>query len=163
VSVGAPPRTVFLDAGVIIDGCLSYWSISKALLILAAQYPHHDTILLADAIDAEVQAAMQRKAQRLGGRARAELLATYPTWLTRVTLQRLALPDQATIAQYVRQILPIIRHANDLPAVVSAIQAHPDWVLSTNTRHWNRRLATATHLRIVHPTAFLEHLSATRP
>ena len=48
---------------------------------------------------------------------------------------------------------------NDLPAVVSAMEARPDWVISTNTAHWNDELAARTGLRIATPQDFLLGLS----
>lgn len=48
-----------------------------------------------------------------------------------------------------------------MPGVVAAVLSRPDWVLSTNTEHWNAELAARTSLRIVTPLAFLESLQPT--
>ncbi len=56
-------------------------------------------------------------------------------------------------------ILPALRHMNDLPAVVAAMEAQPDWVISTNTAHWNADLAARTGLRIATPQDFLFNLT----
>jgi len=53
-------------------------------------------------------------------------------------------------------LLAVVRHRNDMAAVL----ARPDWVLSTNTEHWNKELAHRTGLRIAHPAEFLERLHA---
>lgn len=45
-------------------------------------------------------------------------------------------------------------------AAVAAVLARPDWVLSTNTEHWNQELARRTGLRVAHPAAFLAGLRA---
>jgi hypothetical protein len=48
---------------------------------------------------------------------------------------------------------------NDLPVVVSALHARPDWVISSNRVHWNDQLARSTGLRILSPSEFLSQLS----
>lgn len=55
---------MFLDSGVLIDGCYSPWSASKAVLILAAQTSHF-RIVLVDVVDSEVRAALVRKGASL--------------------------------------------------------------------------------------------------
>lgn len=54
--------------------------------------------------------------------------------------------------------LSVVRHDNDMPAVVAAAIARPDRVLSTNTAHWNADLAARTGLRVLHPADFLATL-----
>jgi len=68
--VTPPPRRLFLDSGVLVDGCFSQWSASKAILILAAQTAHF-IIVLADVVDSEVRAALdaQGHLSTTGGRA----------------------------------------------------------------------------------------------
>jgi hypothetical protein len=55
--------------------------------------------------------------------------------------------------------MPALRHLNDLPAVVAAMEARPDWVISTNRAHWNDDLAARSGLRIAAPQDFLLALS----
>jgi hypothetical protein len=55
----------------------------------------------------------------------------------------------------------VLRHVNDLPVVVAAMAARPDWVISENETHWNARVAERTGLRIVTPHSFLRELIAT--
>ena len=59
--------------------------------------------------------------------------------------------------------MPVLKHLNDLAAVVTANHAHPDWVFSTNTEHWNDRLAERTGLRVATPFAFLQQLLPPEP
>ena len=56
-------------------------------------------------------------------------------------------------------ILPVLRHESDLVAVVTAMQARPDFVISANVAHWNEALAARTRLRILTPYEFLGRLS----
>jgi hypothetical protein len=52
----------------------------------------------------------------------------------------------------------VLRHLNDLPVVVSAVEARPDWVIAENVAHWNAALATRTGLAIVTPRQFLRQV-----
>lgn len=45
-----------------------------------------------------------------------------------------------------------------MPAVVAALLARPDWVLSANTTRWNAELARRAGLHVAHPTDFLANL-----
>jgi hypothetical protein len=153
---------MFLDSGILIDGCFSQWSASKAVLILAAQTAHY-TIVLADVVDSEVRAALVRKGASLPPEGAQKLLAAYQTWCTRVSLERWSPPSTEAIARHKSAILPAMRHVNDLAPAISAIESAPDWVLSTNDAHWGAALAGRTGLRVAHPSAFLECLSAVRP
>jgi hypothetical protein len=157
---GLEPRTVFLDSGVIIDGCYSEWSVSKALLILTAQHPHHFMVVLAEAVDTEVRAALVRKLRQPGAR---DVLAAYDGWRSAVQLRYWPLPTRESLSRYMHSVLPALRHVNDLRAAVSAIEAQPDWVLSTNDAHWGTALAAVSGLRVAHPWAFLDYLSSQRP
>ncbi|MGI8914795.1 MAG: hypothetical protein ACR2JY_13615 [Chloroflexota bacterium] len=115
---------------------VSAWSASKAVLILATHLPQI-TIGLADVVHQEAQHAFARKAA-LSATADGE--AAHAGWLARVRLERRPLPTEQEIARLAPAILPVLRHVNDLPVVVSAIAARPDYVLSTNVpigvRHW---------------------------
>lgn len=153
---------MFLDSGVVVDGCFSQWSASKAVLILAAQTAHF-SIVLADVVDSEVRAALVRKGASLPPQGAQRLLVAYQIWCTRIQLERWPAPTTEAIARYRSSILPVMRHINDLPAAISAIEATPDWVLSTNEAHWGAALAGRTGLRVAHPSAFLDYLSAIRP
>jgi hypothetical protein len=47
MSLSAAPLRIFLDSGVIIEGCYSHWGASKRVLILAAQRRRDIRIVLA--------------------------------------------------------------------------------------------------------------------
>lgn len=161
VSGPARPVRLFLDAGVIIEGCFAQWGTSKAVLILATVRPSF-TVVLAEAIEREVQRTLARKVATLDAAAAHAITQSVAGWLDRVRVERHPLPAPDEIRRLAPSILPALRHVNDLPAVVTALHARPDWVLSTNTEHWNDRLATRTGLRIATPLAFLRQLSPTR-
>lgn len=51
-------------------------------------------------------------------------------------------------------LLPSLRHVNDLPAIVTAIQAKPERVISRNTEHWNEALANRADRHLVTALGF---------
>jgi len=55
-------------------------------------------------------------------------------------------------------ILPVLRHENDLPVVAAAIAAQPDWVISNNSQHWSPALAKRIGLRIATAHEFTAQL-----
>jgi hypothetical protein len=48
-----------------------------------------------------------------------------------------------------------IRHVHDVPVLVTAIKASPDWFITANTAHFTPEVAARTGLRIVTPHEFL--------
>jgi hypothetical protein len=148
------PTRLFLDAGVILEGCFASWGASTAVLILATVRASF-TVLLAEAIEREVQRSIARKTASLDPAVAQAIMQGVSDWLDRVQLERHPLPPPDEVRRHAPTILPALRHMNDLPAVVTAMRARPDWVLSTNTEHWNERLAARTGLRIATPLAFL--------
>jgi len=150
------------DSGVLIDGCYSPWSASKAVLILAAQMSHF-RIMLADVVDSEVRAALVRKGASLAPERAQRLLDAYVMWRIRVDIELWPFPSSVAIARHRPIILPVLRHMNDLAPAISAIEVAPDWVLSTNDAHWGTALAGRTGLRVAHPAAFLDYLAVARP
>ena len=183
------PQRLFLDAGVLIQAFVAEWGAPKALLVLATVRGSF-TIVLAHQIEREVRRAFARRVAiaqpgerrtRCGTWHRAikspwraaiaqpgerrtveqRLVASLEGWLARVALERLAAPAPEAVYGQLEVILPALRHTNDLEAVVSAMQARPDWVISTNTDHWGPALAARTGMRIGTPIAFLEDVART--
>lgn len=157
----APERLrLFLDTGVIIEGCTRPWGASKAVCILATQRRHY-TVVLAEAVEGELRRVLTRKAAAIPSTEASAVAAGVAGWLDRVRLERWPLPSAAEIQMHKPTLLPLIRHVNDLGAVVTALQARPDWVISSNRIHWSNELAAQTGLQVVSPAEFLEHLSPT--
>ena len=141
---------LFLDAGVIVEGCSGEWGFAKAVLILATLRPRY-TIVLAEQIAREVASAESRK-WRISSPAEAATFASnLAGWFARVRLERLPSSANSAIERARLTILLALRHLNDLPAVVAAMEAQPDWVISTNRAHWNDDLAARSGLRIATP------------
>lgn len=152
-------RRIFLDAGVIIDGCFGRWGAAKAVLVLTTLHAHY-TVVLADAIDREVRRALVRRVRSATSQDVQEALSAFLGWLGYVRLERWPAPSVESVQQALPLLLPVLRHRNDLEAVISAMEARPDWVISSNDAHWGPALAAHTGLRIATPIAFLDYLSS---
>ena len=145
-----PHWRLFLDTGVIIAGCTQPWGAAKAVLILTTQRERF-TVVLAEAV--------QRELTRVLARRETAVTEAVTGWLRRVRREHWPLPPPEEIMRATPSLLPVLRHENDLGAVVTAMQAQPDFVISANTAHWNAALAARTGLRIVSPYAFLAGLA----
>ena len=53
----------------------------------------------------------------------------------------------------------LIRHAADVPGLLSAVAAQPDWLLTHNTKHFTLGVAQRTSLRIATPADFFRALT----
>jgi hypothetical protein len=53
----------------------------------------------------------------------------------------------------------LIRHASDVPVLLSAMAAKPDWLLTHNTKHFTQEVAVRCGLRIATPVEFFEILA----
>ncbi len=158
MSAAAAPARIFLDSGVIIEGCYSLWGASKGVLILAAQRRRDIRIVLAEADEREVRRDLALALAKLPSERATAIISGFEGWLSRIQVERHPLPTQDEILAHYPQIMPALRHENDVPVVVTAMLARPDWVLSTNTKHWNTELAARTGLRIATPQQFLMQL-----
>jgi hypothetical protein len=54
----------------------------------------------------------------------------------------------------------LIRHAADVPVLLSAMACKPDWLLTHNTKHFTRAVAERCELRIATPEHFFRTLAA---
>jgi hypothetical protein len=53
----------------------------------------------------------------------------------------------------------LIRHAAEVPVLLSAVASRPDWVLTHNTKHFTQTVERRTGLRIATPVEFFHGLS----
>jgi hypothetical protein len=114
--------------------------------------------VLAEAVEREVRRDLALTVGALPPDQQTRIIAGFEGWLARASIERCPLPVEADILSRYAQLMPALRHDNDIAAVVSALLSQPDWVLSTNIKHWNAELARRTGLRIVTPQRFLEQL-----
>lgn len=54
----------------------------------------------------------------------------------------------------------MIRHAPDVPVLLSVMAAKPDWTLTNNTKHFTKTVAHRAGLRIATPAEFFKKLSS---
>jgi FAD/FMN-containing dehydrogenase len=127
-------------------------------MLVLATLRSNFTVVLAEAIERETQRALARRTAGLDAAAALTIAQGMTGWLSRVRIERHPMPDEAEIRAHMATVLPAIKHINDLPAVITALRAQPDWVLSTNTEHWNARLGARIGLRIATPREFLRQL-----
>lgn len=143
---------VCVDSGVLIEGLLSPWSASRALLILARCGLFR--IVLADDVRDEVE---ENLTDLLGPAPKLadEAIDAY------AELLRLLGPERTSPATHeeITTHRHFIRHAADVPILASALRARPDWFVTTNTRHFTRAVSTRTGLRICTPKELLARLN----
>jgi hypothetical protein len=104
----------------------------------------------------EVEENLLLHAERLQALDADELIEHY------LRLLKLTDPD---IVPYPEQTLVhssrhLIRHAADVPVLLSAVSSKPDWLLTHNTKHFTQAVAHRTGLRIATPAEFFRTLSS---
>lgn len=141
------PR-VFLDSGVLLEGLLAPWSASRALLILSRRRVFK--IILAEYVQGEVE---DNLLELLGPTPRLanETINAYSTLLRLLRPELVPLPTKQEVDRHRH----LIRHQADVPVLVSALKAAPDWFLTTNTGHFTKQVALRTQLKIVTPQEFI--------
>ena len=142
--------TLFLDSGVFVQGISAEWGAAKAILILGASGVF--SVHTSEVVIAEVTAALKRKGIPFGpGSDFEQLVRALKLKSTR------AHPKMPSGRAFVA-IFRLCVIEPDIPIVVAALAASPDWLVSSNTEHFNPALARATGLRIVSPPQLLRQL-----
>jgi hypothetical protein len=147
------PLRLFLDTGVLIQGHFNPYSSAHAVLVLTTLRAQFQ-VLIAEPVTEEFSRWLDAKRAGLSAGEAARLSVGVDRWLLRARPIRIPWPAGPEMVAH-RGLLSSVRHQNDMPAVVAALLAQPDWVLSTNTKHWNQELAGRTGLRVARPAAFL--------
>ena len=123
----APRLRLFLDSNVITGGIVSPWGLDKAVLSLCAA--RICRLVLAEAVRDEVEENLLLSAGRLRADEAEELIENYRRLIELTKPESIPYPD----ADIVRANRHLIRHQADVPVLLSAMAARPDWVLSHNT------------------------------
>ena len=147
------PLRLFLDSNVLTGGIVAPWGLDKAVLSLCAA--RICRLVLAEVVRQEVEDNLLYHATALPSQEAEQVLADYTTLLTLARPERIPLPD----LQDVIRARPLIRHAADVPVLLSAMQSQPDWLLTHNTAHFTPAVATRTGLRIATPRRFFQTLA----
>jgi predicted nucleic acid-binding protein len=139
---------VFVDSNVLVEGLFAPWSLSHAILILSRSGLFR--LVLSPYVADEVERALlhrlatsEEEGSRLINEYARLLKLLSPEKTERITR------DEVDLHR------PLIRHGNDVPVLVTAIKAKPDWLITSNIEHFNEEVARKTGLRIVTPQEFL--------
>lgn len=142
------PLRLFLDSNVLTGGMVSDWGLDKAVLSLCAARVAR--LVLAEVVRLEVEQNLLEHAERMEKARAARLLADYGALLSLARPEVVPPPPAAEVASSRH----LIRHAADVPVLLSAISCRPDWLLTRNTGHFTETVARRTGLRIATPNEF---------
>jgi predicted nucleic acid-binding protein len=151
---GARRLRLFLDSNVLTGALVSPWGLDKAVLSLCAA--RICRLVLAEAVREEVEENLLLHATRLSSQEADELIENYRGLIRLTKPELIPYPD----ADAVRSNRHLIRHEPDVPVLLSAMAAKPDWLLTNNTKHFTQTVAHRTRLRIATPGEFFKTLSS---
>ena len=145
---------LFLDSNVLTGGIVSPWGLDKATLSLCAA--RICRLILAEVVRDEVEENLLLHAQCLPALDADQLIENYRGLIKLNNPEVVAYPDK----DLVRSSRHLIRHAADVPVILSAIASKPDWLLTHNTKHFTKAVAERTSLCIATPADFFRALSS---
>ena len=145
---------LFLDSNVLTGGIVSPWGLDKATLSLCAAKVCK--LVLAEAVRDEVEENLFLHAERLPLPDAGRLVEDYRRLIKLTSPELVPYPEK----QLVQSSRRLIRHAADVPVLLSAMASKPDWLLTHNTKHFTKAVAQRTALRIATPAEFFRTLSA---
>ena len=145
---------MFLDSNVLTGGIVSRWGLDKAALSLCAA--RLCKLVLAEVVRDEVEENRLLHAERLPSLQADELIEHYRRLVKQTNPEMVAYPAESLLRSH-RQL---IRHAADVPVLLSAMASKPDWLLTHNTKHFTQAVAKRTGLRITTPAEFFRTLSS---
>jgi predicted nucleic acid-binding protein len=145
---------LFLDSNGLTAGIVSRWGLDKAVLSLCAA--RLCKLVLAEVVRDEVEENLLLHAERLPTLEADELVEHYRQ-LVKLTDPEMVPFPAAVLVQSSRHL---IRHAADVPVLLSAMASKPDWLLTHNTKHFTEAVAKRAGLRIATPAEFFRTLSS---
>ncbi len=151
---GSRRLRLFLDSNVLTGGIVSSWGLDKAVLSLCAARVCR--LVLAEAVREEMEENLLLHATRLSPQEADKLIENHRALIGLTKPELVPYPD----AGAVRSNRHLIRHAPDVPVLLSAMAARPDWLLTNNTKHFTQTVAHRTGLRIATPIEFFKTLSS---
>lgn len=144
---------LFLDSNVLTGGIISPWGLDKAALSLCAA--RLCRLVLAEVVRDEVEENLLVHAESLPSLEADELIEHYRRLIKLTDPEMVSFPEEALVSSSRH----LIRHAADVPILLSAIASKPDWLLTHNTKHFTQAVAKRTGLRIATPAEFFRTLS----
>jgi predicted nucleic acid-binding protein len=145
---------LFLDSNVLTSGIVSHWGLDKAVLSLCAA--RICRLVLGEAVREEVEENLLLHAEHLSSSQADALIEDYRGLIRLIRPESIPYPDVDSVQASRR----LIRRASDVPVLLSAMAARPDWLLSHNTKHFTQAVAQRTGLRIATPAEFFRILSS---
>ncbi|MGH9842825.1 MAG: PIN domain-containing protein [Blastocatellia bacterium] len=137
---------VFPDSNVLVEGLFAPWSNARAILILARARAFQ--LVLSPYVEIEVERALLKKLadDPVEG---SRLIDDYALAL------RLLIPERAERATQdeIDAHRSLIRHANDVPVLVSAIKTRPDWLITSTSSISRKMLRRAQVCGLLHRTS----------
>ena len=144
---------LFLDSNVLTGGIISPWGLDKAALSLCAA--RLCKLVLAEVVREEVEENLLVHVERLPSLEADELIEHYRRLIKLTDPEMVSYPTEALV----RSSRHLIRHAADVPILLSAMASKPNWLLTHNTKHFTQAVAKRTGLRIATPAEFFRTLS----
>ncbi len=145
---------LFLDSNVLTGGIVSPWGMDKAVLSLCAA--RVCKLVLAEVVRDEVEDNLLLHAERLSQSEADALIEDYRRLIKLTNPELVPYPDKHSV----HSNRHLIRHAADVPVLLSAIASKPDWLLTHNTKHFTQAVTQRTGLRIATPAEFFRTLSS---
>jgi hypothetical protein len=133
---------------------VSPWGLDKAALSLCAA--RLCRLVLAEVVRDEVEENLLLHSERLTSSDADELIEQYHRLVKLTNPEIVSYPDEALV----RANRHLIRHAPDVPVLLSAMTSKPDWLLTHNTRHFTQAVAIRAGVRIATPAGFFRTLSS---
>ena len=133
-----PRIRLFLDSNVLTGGIIARWGLDKATLSLCAA--KLCKLVLAEAVREEVEQNLLLHAKKLSSIDAERLIADYHHLIRLADPALVPHPDK----NLVLSSRHLIRHEADVPIILSAIAAKPDWLLTHNTKHFTPAVANST-------------------
>jgi hypothetical protein len=145
---------LFLDSNVLTSGIVSQWGLDKAVLSLCAAGICR--LILAEAVRLEVEENILTHATGHPEKIGQAILGDYERFIDLAAPDRIPIPEPKLVAANRH----LIRHQADVPILLSAMAARPDWVLTRNVKHFTAAVAKRTGLRIGAPGDFFRVLTS---
>ena len=122
-------------------GIVAPWGLDKAVLSLCAARVCR--LVLADAVREEVEENLLVHARNLLAKQADEVIEDYRRLIELTKPEIVPFPELGAVLAGRK----LIRHEADVPVLLSAMEAKPDWLLTHNTKHFTPVVAHRTGLR----------------
>jgi hypothetical protein len=113
-------------------------------------------LVLAEVVRDEVEENLLLHAERLSSAIADQLIEDYRRLIELTHPEMVPRPGKDLLHSNCH----LIRHAADVPVLLSAMASRPDWLLTQNTKHFTKTVAQKARLRVATPAEFFRELSA---